>query len=486
MSDRRLSKALDRCLRSLQAGASVEEALKPFPELRNELRPLLEAALRLRPVPLEMAEEARDFYRRRMLAEILASRPAAARRAPRFSLPRLLLVPSLAVALVAALLFSLDTTQEPERAEAATLLTVLHGSVIVETSAGVVVGENGMQLRSGDRIVTDADARAVLTFLDGSTVTLEAGTAVAILSVVERQGQVEVKLRQMEGETWTHAPLALGPSQIEIETPTVSVVARDGSFTTAIDKSGRTHVGAQAGAIELRSGDQRSAVKSGEMAIIGAPGVVRAAVQEAPPRELVISVRGAVHVYLTDPSQATVGTIPPGVPVNQVTGARATVEDDTLVIRLPEPRPGSYRLGLRSSTGGEVEIVATIASGQLEDMIKIDVSAEEDWGVGFLLQDNLLSFTRAALLDSRPNVAVTERSVERVLGTGSSRPTEPAASPAGRPPSPVVTRTARPEATVTATVAERTPPSPSPTPSVTPTPPPDERPTPVRTPAPAP
>jgi hypothetical protein len=456
MSRTRLSEALDACLRAVRAGASLDEAVESYPDLRHELRPLLEAALRLRPVSLEMAEEAKLYYRNRMMAEIRGSRrPAVSQPSRRFSWPRLLLVPTLAGAIVGALLLGLNTTQAPDSAEAATMLTVLEGRVFVETTAGLVAAENGMRLAPGTRVVTQGDGRAVLTFVDGSTVTLGGDTDVAIRSVLEREGRVTVKLAQSRGQTWTYIVSHFGQAEIEIDTPHGKVQTLNASFVTVIEPDGRTYVRAQSGAVQLLSGEQRSNVRSGEHVVIHAPGVLDAFAAEPSP-ELIVRVSGAVHVYLTDPSGGTVGTLAPGIPVSQVTGATAEREGNGVLIRVPAPREGAYRIVLRSTGSGRIEIAASITDlGR--DSLTLSVNPNEDWGIGLLYRNGLLGFGEAARLDTphQPNVVVTDKLIEKAATAGAAAT---AASPVRTPTgvTPTATATATP---AVSTAATATPPA---------------------------
>ena len=118
------------------------------------------------------------------------------------------------------------------------------GDVEVETDDGIQAGQNGMRLSVGDRIVTGAGARAVLTFFDGSTVTLDSDTVVVIRTLVDEDGQLHALLDQSRGSTWTHISQELGSAQVEIDTPNARVQASEASCATTVEDGGPTHVGA--------------------------------------------------------------------------------------------------------------------------------------------------------------------------------------------------------------------------------------------------
>ena len=71
---------------------------------------------------------------------------------------------------------------EPVMASATATLTILNGAV-QRVPAGVSHGEpaeDGANLQAGDRIITGANDRALVTFLDGSTVTVEPATDIVV------------------------------------------------------------------------------------------------------------------------------------------------------------------------------------------------------------------------------------------------------------------------------------------------------------------
>src|SRR5690606_36376416 len=115
-------------------------------------------------------------------------------------------------------------------AVAGPILTVLKGEVLVETDEAIVTGRSGMLLEPNDRVRTLAGALAVLTFFDGSTVTLAPETVVRIKQVGEQEGTLHAVLVQEKGHTWTYVPEGLGPADIRIGTPNAAVATRNGAF----------------------------------------------------------------------------------------------------------------------------------------------------------------------------------------------------------------------------------------------------------------
>jgi hypothetical protein len=451
-SERDLAAALDDCLERVRAGASLEECLARHPRLRRDLAPLLDAALVLweaAPAPTGAEERA---GRRAGLIQAMGRVEAAKPRAGGLSWGRLLAVPAVAAAVAIALLLGLGTLQAPDEAEAATLLTVIRGQVFVETAQGIVAGQTGMLLRAGDRVLTGPGAGAVLTFFDGSSVTLDSDTELAIRSVAVRAGRLEARLTQQRGSTWTYAPPASNAAQIQIDTPAASVQSQEAAFLTTVQTDGRTEVGTRAGAVEVSGGGARAAVPEGHTAAVDVGSSMPPAVAVRPdsPQELVLLVRGPVSVILTDPASATAGVVASGLPVNQIPGASVSVSGSEVLIRLPEPKGGAYKLIVQSSGEGRVEVTGGVSGGERAS-VSFQVAAGESWSVAFGLAGGDLKAGDPEKLESfRPNVALPE-TYEKLKAT----------------PATALPQTKTP--TRTPTPSDKASPTPSPSPSPSPT-----------------
>jgi Domain of unknown function (DUF5667) len=101
-----LYEALEVCLQTLETGADLESALKRFPEMKDDLRPLLETSQQARllaipEVPLATLRRERSHVLQHA-AEIRAPGLKPRKRLPLFSFPRL--AASLAIALIFFLL----------------------------------------------------------------------------------------------------------------------------------------------------------------------------------------------------------------------------------------------------------------------------------------------------------------------------------------------------------------------------------------------
>jgi hypothetical protein len=105
-----------------------------------------------------------------------------------------------------------------------TILSITEGDVLV-MKAGTddwAEAQVGMELEVGDSVKTGGNSSAEITFFDGSTMELEAGTQIEILSldVVCATGVTTISLLQMIGDTISHVTEILDPaSSYEVETP---------------------------------------------------------------------------------------------------------------------------------------------------------------------------------------------------------------------------------------------------------------------------
>jgi hypothetical protein len=112
-----------------------------------------------------------------------------------------------------------------------TILSITEGEVFVmkEGTDDWVGAAVGIELEEGDTIKTGDNSSARITFFDGSTIKLEAGTEIEILSldIVCSTGVTTITLEQMIGDTISRVTAILDPaSSYEVETPSGVVGVR--------------------------------------------------------------------------------------------------------------------------------------------------------------------------------------------------------------------------------------------------------------------
>jgi Leucine-rich repeat (LRR) protein len=151
-----------------------------------------------------------------------------------------------------------------------TILSIAEGSVSVmkSGSASWMEAEVGMSLGVGDSIKTSDDSSAEITFFDGSTIELRAGTEIEIasLEISTDTGTTTITLQQTIGTTISRVTKLLDPaSRYEVETPTGVVAVRgtvvqvhvteDGT-TWVVNLEGETWVTGEGAELQIADGQQ--------------------------------------------------------------------------------------------------------------------------------------------------------------------------------------------------------------------------------------
>jgi uncharacterized repeat protein (TIGR01451 family) len=128
-----------------------------------------------------------------------------------------------------------------------TMLSITAGNVFI-MKAGTdnwILGQVGMSLEPGDTIKTDPTSNAEITFFDGSTIELQAGTQIEIVSldISADTGSTTITLEQTIGTTLSRVTKLLDPaSSYEVETPTGVAAVRGSSMLVQVIADGITWV----------------------------------------------------------------------------------------------------------------------------------------------------------------------------------------------------------------------------------------------------
>jgi hypothetical protein len=126
-----------------------------------------------------------------------------------------------------------------------TILSITEGDVSV-MKAGTgnwIEAQVGMSLAVGDSIRTGDNSSAKITFFDGSTIELEAGTEIAIasLDISTDTGSTTITLEQTIGNTVSRVTKLLdAASRYEVETPTGVVAVRGSIMQVYVIEDGTT------------------------------------------------------------------------------------------------------------------------------------------------------------------------------------------------------------------------------------------------------
>jgi hypothetical protein len=97
---------------------------------------------------------------------------------------------------------------------------------------------DGEVYATGDLVRADADGRAVLTFFDGSTISVEPNSHVRVVSLAKTaSGGIQVEVEQTLGRTWASVSKLTGSdSKFVIKTPSMTAVVRGTAFETIVEK----------------------------------------------------------------------------------------------------------------------------------------------------------------------------------------------------------------------------------------------------------
>jgi hypothetical protein len=231
-------------------------------------------------------------------------------------------------------------------ANAATL-TVLHGQVDAQKAGGdFAPAFDGDLLTGGDTVRANAAGNAVVTFFDGSTLTVESGSQVKVASLTKSSsGGIQVTIEQTLGRTWASVQ-KLGPdSKFEIKTPSSTAAVRGTAFETVVE----TVNGVTTTTVKTTEGEVVVQAVSGGQTTVGAGQEVQvpqgapapaAPTQQAPSPRLRFTPSANVGFTLIDPRGLQCSTGVRQIPGCNFAGA---------VVTLDNPVTGTYSLALTAS-----------------------------------------------------------------------------------------------------------------------------------------
>ena len=233
----------------------------------------------------------------------------------------------------------------------AATLSVLTGSVDrTSTSTGATEpGVNGMNLAEGDRVRTGAGGVALITFLNGTTVTVLSSTEVTVkpLGTPARSG---ISVLIHAGRVWARVVQAAGSrSALTLESNEYAATAHDGLI--GAEKSAEGFVcWTRRGqlAMENRSGQAEALLMAGQWgwARMGLPVKAEPFVPSASVLE--IRTTGPVAPLVLMPGgRVAAGFLAEGVEVNQVFGSLTdAAPGPRWLVEVPAGAPGDYTLVL--------------------------------------------------------------------------------------------------------------------------------------------
>ncbi len=375
----KLAEILDECIARLRKGEKVEDCLNQYPSLREQIAPLLRAAVSVSALPrvkpsAEFREESKARLMSRLRQQSLAVKAKSRQEtlllgslaavwqglcrsiigARKVAIPVALAVVVMLVASIGA--FNL-LSPTPALASQCTL-SILSGSAEVQRAGEDAwkQGANGMTLASGDRVKTAPDSHAMLTFFEGSTVTLEANTDLQIEQVgYSNEQSTTIVMKQWLGRTWSRVVRMADPgSHYRIDTPTASAIVRGTLFATEVDQAGGTGVATTEGIVSVvAQGEEVDLPANRQTHVEAGAGPSQPAAMPDPETQIVITIDSPAVGSVVSPDGSSTGYLPGGLSYNQITGSRSSSPSEgEQTITIPQPGSGEYTLVLRYLTPG--------------------------------------------------------------------------------------------------------------------------------------
>ena len=249
--------------------------------------------------------------------------------------------------------------------QAAAVLTVISGDVQTRFGrSGFASATDGAVLYVGSTVRTSADARAVITLFEGSTIELEPASDITIEEATTRSSSTIVQLAQSVGRSWhvvTH--LTTADSRYEVRTPAATASVRGtafevavedgltGSTTTVATTEGRVATVDAAGSGEvLVTADQATTVRAN-----AAPEPPRS----APEAQRVVSVAVMSESSLVVDPLGRANGFKDGKVFAQTPGARVRMQDGTIVVTLPNVPDGVFATTVGAGASATVSTTVT-------------------------------------------------------------------------------------------------------------------------------
>jgi ferric-dicitrate binding protein FerR (iron transport regulator) len=273
---------------------------------------------------------------------------------------------------------------------ATTMVTIISGDIQVRHGAtgSFVSATDGEVLAAGDTIRTTDAARAVLTYFEGSTVTIEPNSELTIETASSNpDGSTVVVMQQNVGRTWhVVTKLITGNSKYEVKTPASTASVRGTAFQ--VDSDGeRTVVTTTEGTVVDQVADPD---RPGQTALVPVPAGKRheqkknarpAPAAEAPVAERTLTMTlDDQNSLVIDAEGRKNGIDKNGRKHLETPGAQlVTTTDGKLQVVLPNVSDGRVEAVVRSGGGGAVDVETTVKENGKEP-VKVDTKVKADAG----------------------------------------------------------------------------------------------------------
>jgi hypothetical protein len=259
---------------------------------------------------------------------------------------------------------------------------------------------DGMNLAEGDRIITGPTGSALITFLDGSTITVEPGSEVAVRHAdLTAREDTRIRLLIHAGKVWVRiASLVNRRSTISLESSEYAATAHTGLIGAERRAEGEFVCWTRAGtmAVTDTAGAALAMVAPGHKATVTRRRTVTVEPFSVHASTLEVTASDGVQPLLLMPGgRHAAGFVGPGIEVNQVFGSLTSASGGRMLVEVPAGARGPYVLLLEGVTGGPftVEVVGrfrgdVVYRRQLRGSLwpgqrvatRIEPYIEDDWG----------------------------------------------------------------------------------------------------------
>ena len=250
---------------------------------------------------------------------------------------------------------------EPGIASANATLSILVGTVqrIPDGASEPEPAADGMNLAVGDRVLTGPDSRALVTFLDGSTVTVEPESDVAITMADVGGGDKgsNIRVQINAGTVWARVVRLLDPgSSFSLDSNTATASVHSGVIGGRQNPDGSFLSWTRAGELTVRG-------KQGQPMLTLQPGQATTVEPGQTPAPRVFSEHqstlkvtasaGLLPLVQMPDGVRVAGFVSPGIEVNQVFGSETTLDPaGGRVVEVPAGQSGPFTLVFEGQRDG--------------------------------------------------------------------------------------------------------------------------------------
>ena len=265
---------------------------------------------------------------------------------------------------------------------------------------------DGMDLAIGDRVVTDRSGNALVTFRDGSTLTIQPGSDVTIRQADLERDRSTIVARINVGTVWARVTrLAHPASRLSLESNTATATVHDGLIGGNHAADGTFACWTQAGELIMTDAQGRTVMTldPGQMATMRPGQPATSGTFFVAFSTLRVTTSANVLPLVQIPGYGLVaGFVAPDIEVNQVYGSVTAATTAGKMVRVPAGGPGPYHVYLEGRQDGPFTVVieglyrphspettyrftfsGTIARGErLSTSVRQEMRSPDDWKTG--------------------------------------------------------------------------------------------------------